>query len=148
MATLGIKSQGEIGARLRVIAGIAGESARVRDIEDKKAAWRSHPGRLTIRRLLVLVALGAVVMGACRYPWYAFCDAKAASHARMIGTYNKPWPGRSSRAWAIMYDRVFRSPAELAAYQSQMRDYHSRMSDKWERAATLPWLAVLPDSPP
>jgi len=59
----------------------------------------------------------------------------------VIGTDNRPWPTRSPRARAILYDRVFRSPAELAAYRSRMRDHHSRMRDKWERAATQPWLA-------
>jgi hypothetical protein len=148
MTTLGIKSQGEIGARLRVIACIAGESARVRAIEDRKAAWRSHPGRLTIRRLLALVAVGALVLGTCRHPWYAFCDGRAAYHARMRTVYTKAWTGRTSRNWVIVHNRVFRSPSELAAYQTGMRDYHSRMQEKWERAATLPWLAVLPDGPP
>ena len=62
MATLGIKSQGEIGARLgRSLA--SRESQATVDIEDQKAAWRTYPGRITIRRLLVLIAMGGVVMG-------------------------------------------------------------------------------------
>ncbi len=148
MAILGIKTREQIGARLRAIARIAGVSARERDEEERWAYRHSHPGRLTIGRLLVLVALGALALSACRYPWQAFCASQAEYHARMAGTYRKPWPGRTSRAWAIMYGRVFRTAAELAAYQAGMRDHHSRMRDRWEHAATLPWLAVIPDAPP
>jgi hypothetical protein len=148
MAIPGIKTREQIGARLRAIARIAGASARARAEEERRARRHSHPGRLTIGRLLVLVALGALGLATCRYPWYAFCDSRAEYHARMSGMYRRPWTARTSRAWVIMYDRVFRSPAELAAYQSGMRDYHSRMRDKWERAATQPWLAVLPETPP
>ncbi len=148
MAILGIKSRGEIGARLRVIAGIATESARAWDEEERRTAWRRDPRKLSLRRLLALVALGAIGLGLLRHPWYAFCDERAAYHARMSTSYRQPWTGRTSGAWLIVYGRVFRSPAELAAYQSAMRDYHARMRDNWERAASLPWLALLPDETP
>jgi hypothetical protein len=148
MATLGIKTREQIAARLRVIARIATESTRVRAEEDRRAFLRSGPGHITIRRLLVLVALGALSLAAFRHPWSVFCDARAEYHTRMSSQYSKPWPGRTSRSWVIMYDQVFQSSTELAAYQSQMRDYHARMRDKWERAATLPWLALIPETPP
>jgi hypothetical protein len=149
MAILGIKSRGEIGARLRVIAGIATESARAWDEEERKTAWRRDPRKLSIRRLLALVALGAIGLALLRHPWYAFCDERAANHARMSASYRQPWNGSGATSpRVIAYGRVFRSPARLAVYRSAMRDYHARMQDKWQRAATLPWLALIPDGTP
>jgi hypothetical protein len=87
---------------------------------------RMRKPRLTVRRLLVIVALAALATQAGLTGWRAWNYRKrAADHARYL---------RSARS--LIYD------------SGELRGWHDQMQRKYERAASRPWLSVEPDSPP
>ena len=140
MFTLGIKSRAEIGGRLRVISRIAAEAAVAAD--EQTALMQRNRRKVTIRQLMMLIALWAVVMGTWRlHRWCAYCIERAEYHGAQEALHRYPWPGAIIPAQAGLTGKASRPRPELA-------DYHFRMRQKWERAAAWPWLSVEPDPPP
>jgi hypothetical protein len=140
MATLGIKSQAELGGRLREIARIAADEAAARDAADALA--RRKRRRSTIRQMMFLVAFWAVILGGWRHYWWnAYCTERAQYHAGLEAFHRNPQAVRMSAARAGRSRARFKPRPDLVAYHYQMRL-------KWERAAAQPWLSVEPDPPP
>jgi hypothetical protein len=94
--------------------------------------------RFTVRRLMLVVALGAYDTG-CR--WFSHrqrCLEMTAMHKWASDTFrgrmrnNAPafYPTEADRRWA-----------------NRRAEYHERMALRWTRAAAHPWLPVEPDPP-
>jgi hypothetical protein len=112
-------------------AGLEGLRARVSDGGDPVylkpgGIVRLRKPRMTIRLLLVLVALAGLATEAGLIGWRAWSYSKrAADHARYLMS------GRS-----LIYD------------SSELRGWHVEMRRKYELATSRPWLSVEPDPPP
>jgi hypothetical protein len=112
-------------------AGLEGLRTRVSDCGDpvyvkSSGVRRLRRPRMTVRLLLVLVALTALATELGLILWRAWSYSKrAADHARHL---------RSGRYF--IYD------------STELREWHDQMRRKYERAASRPWLPVEPDPPP
>ncbi len=88
-------------------------------------ALRLRRPRMTVRFLLVLVALAALLIDAGLIAWRAVTyHDRATEHARYLNS------GRS-----FIYD------------SGNLRDWHEQMLRKYQMAASRPWLPVVPDPP-
>jgi hypothetical protein len=87
--------------------------------------------RLTVRRLMILVALGALASYA------AYLVRRSEAFRAEADRHRLAWV--SPVAWLSLIDRDTRVPAKA--------DYHHAMKWKYERAARYPWLPVEPDPP-
>ena len=112
--------------------------------------------RLTIRRLMLVVARLAVLCGAAawmirmteksnRY------DRRAARHAQeffLIRDYVNTYPVlvEGLRKGGVAPEAAPKIIGEIGPL-SRRRDYHAAMKAKYERLARYPWLAVDPDPP-
>jgi hypothetical protein len=67
MSTFGMKSRGDLGVRLRVIARIAADSRRA--AEEQDASPHRDPRQITLGQILLLVALWAIGAAAWRLAW-------------------------------------------------------------------------------
>ena len=98
--------------------------------------------RLTVRRLLVLVAVVAFAIGATRLTILAGeYRQKAREHAWKARAYGTAMSQRSSFPIAFpdnrdSFDRI-----------RSVKDYHVGLEKKYSHAATHPWLLVEPDPP-
>ena len=94
--------------------------------------------RLTVRRLMVAVAVVALCLTAWSY-WdrrderYFEFAVKAMSHTTLAVAYETGRPIGSLR------ERARVNPRKAA--------YHAALARKYEYAASRPWLPVLPDPP-
>jgi hypothetical protein len=82
--------------------------------------------RFTLRRLMVAVAVMAVVLGLCRWLWtrsVAFRSIADAHNAQRMGGI----PMHTENLPSLLY--------------------HIEMGNKYDRAARYPWLPVAPDPP-
>jgi hypothetical protein len=99
--------------------------------------------RFTVRRMMVVVALGAIALGAydtgcCWFSHRQRCVKMIAMHEWASDTFrsrmrnNAPafYPTEADRRWA-----------------NRRAEYHERMALRWTRAAAHPWLPVEPDPP-
>jgi hypothetical protein len=83
--------------------------------------------RFTVRRMMIAVAVVGVALGMCLW----------------MVRRSKIFRERSNdhgRTWAAMMERGMEPGNGLA-------DYHRRLSEKYDRAALIPWLPVAPDPP-
>jgi hypothetical protein len=110
--------------------GLEGLSAHVSDLGDPVylnpgGIIRLHKPRMTVRFLLVLVALAGLATEAWLIGWRAWSYSKRADeHARHLKS------GRS-----FIYD------------SSALWGWHDKMRRKYELATSRPWLPVEPDPP-
>jgi hypothetical protein len=112
--------------------------------------WPRSNVRMSMRRLMVAVALLGVVFGGVRLVQRRhFCLARALRHedrrTLLISTPQQVehWEERLTSQW---YGRTPPPPWPAGPpFVPAMADYHARMRDKWQRAARLPWLSVEPD---
>jgi hypothetical protein len=87
---------------------------------------RLRKPRMTVRSLLIIVALAAFATHAGLTGWRALCYRKrAADHF---------WYLRSARS--------------MLSDSWELREWHDQMRRKYERAMFRPWLPVEPDPPP
>jgi hypothetical protein len=106
--------------------------------------------RMTVRRLMVIVAAVALALGTFR-----LCQLrqryleKAANHASFRAyVLNSP---ESIQHWEYRWtDNRQGHPAKYPwpagpPFVPAMTDFHDEMRLKWERAARMPWLPVEPD---
>jgi hypothetical protein len=94
----------------------------------------SLPGvRLTVRRLMVAVAVAAVVLGGLAY---------AARLAQLRRLYHR-------RATELRYaEQTYRHPSYRDEVEDPVAaDRLGRLDEKYEKAADRPWLPVAPDPP-
>jgi hypothetical protein len=124
-----------IPEKLRAISGLVDRDRYPRVVH----ALRLR--RFSMLHLMVLVAVVAVMLGVLRV-WQdrAYCQQKAAFHEDMAAFHRGRWPSNMNRTDAARLLAVTRRRPELAVL-------HSRMREKWQEAAALPWLAVEPDPP-
>ena len=130
---------------------------------------RSRP-RLTVRRLMVVVALASLFLGAAAEcaklaRRRAYYKERAAMHGREMGQmdlasrslYNaRVKAKREGIVDPNGYLGLSRIPAPYSMlndlYERGLKyqfrsDWHERMKKKYEQAAERPWLAVEPDTP-
>jgi hypothetical protein len=111
-------------------AGLDGLGARLTGSGDPvflatKMVFRLERPRLTVRFLIVVVALAALATEMGLVGWRAVTfHSRAEEHARHLKS------GRS-----FLYDT------------EELRQWHERMRSKYEFAASNPWLVVEPDPP-
>jgi hypothetical protein len=118
-------------ASIGLKAGLEGLRARVSDFGDPvylkpRGIIRLRVPRMTVRLLLVIVALAGL-----------------ATEAALIG-----WRAWSYRKWAAEHARYLRSSRSFIYDSSELRGWHDQMRRKYERATLRPWLPVEPDPPP
>lgn len=134
--------------------------------------------QVSIRNLLVVTAITAVLIAGRRYalqltPKVREYRRMAASHARSasewseytrlsergITSIHKNSQGRSVLTFNHFFpterpaspeaaEAFDRRCAEIAAVCRARASYHTNMGKKWQRAASHPWVNVLPDPPP
>jgi hypothetical protein len=104
--------------------------------------------RFTVRRLMIAVAVVAVLLGAsdavARLREQAFtCQLIAGIHAlgEELHTHPEKYEG-TCMGWAAP---TFQADPRL---DSKLAVYHAALRRKYESAAAHPWLAVDPDPPP
>jgi hypothetical protein len=94
--------------------------------------------RFTVRRIMLAVAVVAIVLGGLRL-WCLSAHYRALAEVHrqkadevVRGTY--AGPGGSYHL-------------EWCAWPSPNKEYHLRLKENYERAASRPWLPVEPDPP-
>jgi hypothetical protein len=115
---------------------------------------RTAHGRFTIRKMMLAIAVTAVLFGAMvetprlwilrhhylglaeKYDYWATRINGSAGIRQEITYYSTSQP----RGPEPSRDRLARMEAEAS--------YYAALRDKYERAARRPWLAVAPDPPP
>jgi hypothetical protein len=110
---------------------------------------RSPRVRFTVRRVMVAVAVAAVILGTERLAKRRAEYGRQAEHheatlgilalVRGEGVY--PYCGLGITGIPLRYD------AETAPLHARCVSYHTRMMRKYRRAMWLPWLAAGPDPP-
>ncbi len=135
----------------------------------------AHPS-LTVKRLMVMVAVAAVLCGS--YVWYRAAlgyRKKASAHRYQSRSFEglaklsregktKLWTERAidgtPEEWIGANDFIVRptEPKESAAFIRRytaieakcrsMAHYHDELRRKWAHAASHPWETVSPDPPP
>jgi hypothetical protein len=110
--------------------------------------------RLTVRRMLLAVAIVAIMLGMVRMTARLWSDhllyaERAEYHARFrrhvlqspesILYWEQRWSGqregkKASYPWP-----------DGPPFVPAIMEYHDRMRAKWERASRLPWLPIEPD---
>src|SRR5438309_7756869 len=105
--------------------------------------WRPK-SRLTVRRMMVIVAVGAILMAFLphsirRSHWASSYRALAAGHkAGALSTLASVTDGAG---------RELLSAQEVAELEPERVAYHAALSQKYDRAANRPWSKVPPDPP-
>ena len=105
--------------------------------------WRPRSG-LTVRRLMVIVAVVAILMAFVphcirRSHWASSYRALAAGHkAGALSTLASVTDGAG---------RELLSAQEVAELEPERVAYHAALSQKYDRAANRPWSTVPPDPP-
>jgi type II secretory pathway pseudopilin PulG len=118
--------------------------------------------RFTIRRIMIVVAIVALLMGGMRLLWLRSVYRKAAlAHAtfenlartlqRMVEN-----EGKDERELEIAFGMKVESESEVvkakraadARVNQKTAEYHAAQRQKYERAASRPWVPIAPDSPP
>jgi hypothetical protein len=89
--------------------------------------------RFTVLRLMLVVAIVAVVLGA--RSWY---EGRSARFREMARRYSKSW---LENADIVVGDR------ESDETQARRSEHHRAMWEKYLRASRQPWLPVEPDPP-
>ena len=94
--------------------------------------------RFTVRRMMALVAVIALILGGevKRRQWASWSD-----HCREKARYHR---AKAAGARGICID-AFQTPPGLATDEVSAR-YHDQMEQKWEQAARHPWSSVESDS--
>ncbi len=106
--------------------------------------------RFTVRRMMVAVAVVCVFLGAENFRRRrAFCLRRANHHRYRTTFLNGDHVGAS---FAYAYPRPHPTPPDWSGLQYMREkdmhlDWHWRVAERYERAATLPWLAT-PSEPP
>jgi hypothetical protein len=98
--------------------------------------------RFTVRRMMVAVAVMAVVLSAAdqlRRRRESFVQRAEESKRRVSAAYRDEQSARVGNPFDF-------DPRTTTAY-SQWAEHHSAMREKYERAAASPWLFVGPDPP-
>jgi hypothetical protein len=98
--------------------------------------------RMTTRRWIVIVLISASLLasfvGIGRF-------LRLASEFRLRARFH------ALQESVIAGGELFKGPGGMYAYQLPRRpdqvDYHSKMRQKYERAAARPWLPIEPDAP-
>ncbi len=94
--------------------------------------------RFTVRRMIVVVVVTAVLMDAARtgwHFWYCWNMAKAAADLRAMG----PWR-------CGMVESTPEQERSFAEYCAKHAEHYSRLVAKYHRAAWRPWEAIPPDA--
>jgi hypothetical protein len=118
--------------------------------------------RFTIRRIMIVVASVALLMGGLRLLWLRSAYRKAAlAHAayenlartlqRMVEN-----EGKDERELEIAFgmkvepepEPVKATRAADARVNRKTAEYHAALRQKYERAAARPWAPIAPDPPP
>jgi hypothetical protein len=109
--------------------------------------------RFTTRRLMVLVALLAILMQIARlsatayHRWQSAYSHELLAHTmRMNGEVIRVTMARRSRQGAA--PAAVKQDRAALAQHVEWAEYYSRLSIKYRRAARYPWLLVPPDPPP
>jgi hypothetical protein len=101
--------------------------------------------RFTIRRMMVVVAIVAVICGGGSYAW------RREQLRRRLEGYHWKISHHSqmerSSITAIVESNVPTGPDELARLNSVRTAYHASMRRKYQRAAVRPWQGIEPDPP-
>ena len=100
--------------------------------------------RLTIRRLMVAVAMMGVMLGLVVGLWH-----RSENYRRGALTHAGEALLCEDAAWGVV--RMTNGSKEEAASQAGalllLKAHHEAMREKYERAARHPWLPVAPDPP-
>jgi hypothetical protein len=127
-------------------------------------------GRLTVRRMMIAVAVIALAFEAflwaerirarqASYRGWAAVHARHAQRWLTLARRNEDQPDNPKLPPTLMADPEFRAHWEkgVAAWRiqrgpiigAQRRNaaYHASLADKYERATSRPWLPVPPDPP-
>jgi hypothetical protein len=105
--------------------------------------WRPR-SRSTARRMMVIVAIAAIVMALVpnairRGPWASRYRILAAGHkAGALSTVPSVTDGAG---------RELLSAEEVAELEPERLAYHAALSQKYDRAANRPWSTIPPDPP-
>ena len=118
--------------------------------------------RFTVRGMLIAVASIALLMGGLRLVWLRSVYRKAAlAHAayeNLARTLQSMVEndGKDERELAIAIgmkvapesEAVRAKRAADASVNQKTAEYHATLKQKYERAASRPWVALAPDPPP
>jgi hypothetical protein len=111
---------------------------------------RVRRGRMTVRKLVIAVAIIGILVGMAKLWWTHLLYAeRAANHAALRSFYlqspasveywEQRWTGqREGLKGSFLWPDGPPFVPAIAAY-------HERMRAKWERASWMPWLSVEPD---
>jgi hypothetical protein len=96
--------------------------------------------KFTNRRIMVIVAVAALVLGGVR--WHRWAMARRLVYQR-IAIVHDIKGARFREAWVVC------PHGELLPSQPESRKaaYHEAMEDKYKTAANYPWFPVPPDPP-
>jgi hypothetical protein len=134
------RASGFLG-RLETISSLVSQEKESSEVENHHAKDGPRTPRITLRLLMILVAIVAIVLGTERvWRQRAFCLKTAAFHGQYEVLYSGGIPDDISTDDASVFMLVMRPRKESA-------DYHARMRQKWERAALRPWVQADPDPP-
>jgi hypothetical protein len=95
--------------------------------------------RFTIRRMMVVVAVFALLLG-------AVAIVRRQAHLQRLADYHAKmaWQLQSSHGTVIRPNGAF---VHVPLTPQRLADYHEDLARKYERAARYPWLPVEPDPP-
>jgi hypothetical protein len=100
--------------------------------------------QITIRRMMVAIALVAVILAA----WIERIEMKRRSVEYELRAFRHGLDGYPYKYGTLPYTRVhLNSDRPPPAPDSRKAAYHDAMSSKWSEAALRPWLPVEPDPP-
>jgi hypothetical protein len=103
-------------------------------VSDEDPAMRRHPVRMTLRGLMVAVAIVAVVLGV------GLLKKRRDERLKRLAFYSGLEHKYTARAQASTSGRLGNAGQERL-------DYFRAMRRKWEWAASHPWESVEPDPP-
>ncbi|SIO43329.1 hypothetical protein SAMN05444166_4683 [Singulisphaera sp. GP187] len=110
-----------------------------------------RPPKVTIRRMLLIIAISALPMWIAadkrRDHYLRKSDSNAFIERRRIDEYKSLSPGGTKRNLLLNRGFIARSIDDRVIWVKGMVDYHADLKRKNRRAAWLPWGRDTPDPP-
>lgn len=95
--------------------------------------------QFTVRRMMLAVAVSAMLMGTARAGWHCYyCVRMAEVHA---------WMGAMGYGRCGMERPTAEEELAYKEHNRKLAGYHARIEKKYRRAAWRPWEPILPDPP-